>query len=101
MKTILMTAIAALLLAGCAGGPGKGDVEEAMRLYVQEAAGVVPTFEDLEVGKCKESGSGPGYACSVTGKMSVPRGRGTQTENMVGTFVFDKVDGQWRVVAHL
>jgi len=96
-----MAAIAALLLAGCAGGPGKGDVEEALRLYVKQAAMVEPTFEDLQVGKCKESGSGPGYACSVTGKMSIPMGRGTQTENMVGTFVFDKVDGQWRVVAQL
>ena len=96
MKKILMAATAAVLLSACAAGPGKGDVEGALGRYVEEAGGADPVFEDLEVGKCEEAS--PGYACSVTGKLTVAMGRRTQTDNLVGTFVFDEVDGEWRVV---
>ncbi len=101
MKTILMAAIAALLLTGCSGSPGKGDVEDALSQFALDAGGTDPRFEDLEVGDCKEAGSRPGYACSVTGKLTMAIGRSIQTNDLVGTFVFDEVDGQWRVVGQL
>ena len=37
MKKILIAASAALLLAGCSTGPGKGEVEEALGVFFQQA----------------------------------------------------------------
>ena len=101
MKKILIAASAALLLAGCSTGPGKGEVEEALGVFFQQAVGTTPAFEDLQVGECKAPSSGPGYACSVTGKATITMGSRSQTENLVGTFLFEEIDGEWKVMGRM
>lgn len=87
-----------LLLVGCSAGPGKGDVEKALGQFFQQNAGIEPTFDDLEIGKCEKPDTGPGYACSVSGTAQFTLGTRTQSESLTGTFVFDEVGGQWKVV---
>lgn len=100
MKKIVMTAALALVLAGCSGGgPGKSDVEQALGQFFEQAAGVKPVFEDLEVGGCEKAGEGPGYACSVSATVVLDAGGRTQREPLSRTFVFDEVGGHWKVVA--
>lgn len=99
MKKIVMTAALALVLAGCSGGPGKSDVEQALGQFFEQAAGVKPVFEDLEVGGCEKAGESPGYACSVSATAVLDAGGRTQREPLSRTFVFDEVGGQWKVVA--
>lgn len=98
MKKIAMVAFVGMALSGCSAGPGKGDVEEALTQFIQQNAGVQPTFEGLEIGECKKPESGPGYACSVSGTAKFQLGTRTQSEQMAATYIFDKVGGDWKVV---
>lgn len=99
-KIVIIAALAVLALAGCAGGgPGKSDVEQAMGQFFEQAAGVKPTFENLEVGTCEKAGDAPGYACSVSATVVLDAGGRTQREPLSRTFVFDEVGGQWKVVS--
>lgn len=93
----LWIVFAAALLAACSGGPGNGDVEKALAVYFKEATGTTMAFERLKVGECSR-GDGPGYACSVTGTARYQIGTRTEQQQLVGTFVIDKVDGTWTVV---
>lgn len=100
MKKIAITAALALALAGCSGGgPGTSDIEEALGQFFEQAAGVKPTFENLEVGDCEKAEDSPGYACSVSATAVLDAGGRTQREPLSRTFVFDEVGGQWKVVA--
>ncbi len=93
----LWTLSAAALLAACSGGPGSGDVEKALTVYFKEATGTTMTFEHLKVGDCVR-GDSPGYACSVTGTARYQLGTRIEQQQLVGTFVIDKVGGNWTVV---
>lgn len=93
----LWTLSAAALLAACSGGPGSGDVEKALAVYFKEATGTTMTFERLKVGECVR-GESPGYACSVTGTARYQIGTRNEQQQLVGTFVIDKVGGNWTVV---
>lgn len=93
----LWTLSATALLVACSGGPGSGDVEKALAVYFKEATGTTITFERLKVGECVR-GDGPGYACSVTGTAGYQLGTRIEQQQLVGTFVIDKVDGTWTVV---
>ncbi len=96
MKRIWMLSVAALL-AACAGGPGNGDVEKALKAHFKEVTGTTMTFEHLKVGECVH-GDSPGYACSVTGTARYQIGTRIEQHQLVGTFVIDKVGGNWTVV---
>ncbi|MDH5824219.1 hypothetical protein QFW77_14655 [Luteimonas sp. RD2P54] len=100
MKTMLLAAMAALLLAGCAGGPGKGEVEEAVRAFVEQTGGNTK-LEELEVGECKEASGRAGYACSVTGRATIRMAGHSQATALVGTFVLEEIGGQWKVTGRL
>ncbi|WP_414498718.1 hypothetical protein [Stenotrophomonas maltophilia] len=93
----LGTLSATALLVACSGGPGSGDVEKALTAYFKEATGTTMTFERLKVGECVR-GSVPGYACSVTGSARYQLGTRIEKQQLIGTFVIDKVDGTWTVV---
>lgn len=96
MKKLWMFSVAALLVA-CSGGPGNGDVETALTAYFKEGTGTTMTFERLKVGECVR-GDSPGYACSVTGIARYQLGTRIEQQQLVGTFVIDKVGGNWTVV---
>ncbi|MGY5979454.1 hypothetical protein ACS9ZN_11715 [Stenotrophomonas pavanii] len=96
MKRIWMLSVAALL-AACSGGPGNGDVEKALAVYFKESTGTTMTFERLKVGECVR-GDNPGYVCSVTGTARYQIGTRTEQQQLVGTFVIDKVGGTWTIV---
>ncbi|MCD9030859.1 hypothetical protein LDO32_03805 [Luteimonas sp. Y-2-2-4F] len=99
MKKIVMTTALAVVLASCSGGgPGKSDAEQALGQFFEQNAGVKPSFEDFKVGSCEKSESGPGYACSVTGTAEFALGSRKQREPLTGTFVFDRVGSEWKVV---
>lgn len=100
MKKIVMAAALVLAMAGCSGGgPGKSDIEEALGQFFEQAAGVKPTFENLEVGNCEKADDSPGYSCSVSAMAVLDAGGRVQREPLSRTFVFDEVGGQWKVVA--
>ncbi|MFV7423730.1 hypothetical protein ACNPNN_11715 [Stenotrophomonas geniculata] len=96
MKKFWLVSVVALLVA-CSGGPGKSDVEKALAVYFKQLTGTTMTFEHLKVGECVR-GDGPGYACSVAGTAQYQIGTRTQQQQLVGTFVLDKVGGTWTVV---
>lgn len=91
-------AVVGLMLAACAAGPGKGDVEQALAGFFEQTAGTRPTFEGLEVGRCQKAEGGPGYACAVSGQARFAVNGRVQQEPLTGTFVFDRVGDQWKVV---
>lgn len=100
IATALSITVLALTLTACTGGgPSKGDAEEALAQFFHQAAGVRPTFEDLALGDCDKAGEGPGYACSVSATVVLDAGGRVQREPLSRTFVFDELDGQWKVVA--
>lgn len=96
MKKLWMVS-ATVLLAACSGGPGSSDVEKALTAHFKEVTGTTMTFERLKVGECVR-GDSPGYACSVTGNARYQLGTRTEQQQLIGTFVIDKVDGTWTVV---
>lgn len=96
----MSTAALALMLTACTGGgPSKSEAEQALGQFFQQAAGVRPTFENLALGDCEKAGEGPGYACSVSATVVMDAGGRVQREPLSRTFVFDELDGQWKVVA--
>lgn len=100
IATLLIPAALVLALAACTGGgPSKSEAEEALGQFFQQAAGVRPTFEDLALGDCEQAGEGPGYACSVSATVVLDAGGRVQREPLSRTFMFDELDGQWKVVA--
>lgn len=100
MKRIATAIALTLTLSACTGGgPNKGEAEEALAQFFQQAAGVRPTFEDLVLGDCDKAREGPGYVCSVSATVVLDAGGRVQREPLSRTFVFDELDGQWKVVA--
>lgn len=100
IETTLITSALALMLTACTGGgPSKSEAEQALGQFFQQAAGVRPTFENLALGDCERAGEGPGYACSVSATVVLDAGGRVQREPLSRTFVFDELDGQWKVVA--
>ena len=87
--------VAVLLLAGCSAGPSDGAMKDAFLNYMHEND-PSSTIDQFSHGDCKKSESQPGYACSVQANVTYMKGANQAT--MEGVFVFDKVDGDWKVV---
>lgn len=95
MKKIT-AALAVMLLAGCSSGPSSDAMEEALLDWMHQIADRSATIEEFSHGDCTERGDSPGFACSVQARITYMGGR--QQDTMEGTFVFDKIDGKWKVV---
>lgn len=88
-------ALAALMLAACSSGPSTGAMEEALLAWMHENADKSVEIQEFKNGDCAKSESLPGYACSVQAKVTYLGGR---NDTVQGTFVFDEIDGKWKVV---
>ena len=88
-------AVALLMLAGCSSGPSSSAMEEAFLNYMHDND-TSATIDEFKHGDCAKANDKPGYACSVQAKITYMRGANHDT--MEGTFVFDKIDGEWKVV---
>lgn len=91
-----MAALAALMLAACSSGPSKGAMEEAFLTWMHENADKSVEIREFKNGDCEKSDTQPGYACSLQAKVTARRG--AYNDTVRGTFIFDQIDGEWKVV---
>ena len=98
MKKIAVV-VAVLALAGCSSGPPSGDMEKAVLNWVHENADTSAEIQEFKTGDCAKSDSQPGYACAVQANITYMKG--SRNDTMKGTFVFDKIDGEWSVVGRI
>lgn len=82
-------------LAACSAGPSKGDIQSALEKHVQDNGWDDAAVQDLKTGECKESTATAGFVCTVEFRAIANEGR--FNEEMGGSFVFDQVEGRWRV----
>ena len=92
----LVGATVLLVLSGCSARPSSSAMEDAYLKYLQENDSSI-TIEQFKHGDCAKAGNQPGYACSVQADITYMRGANHTT--MEGTFVFDKIGGDWKVVS--
>lgn len=90
----LTIALCVLVLSGCAAGPSKGEMEQALLTWMHENASKSMVIDDFKAGSCAKSESQPGYSCSLQAAVSHTGGKDT----VQGTFVFDQIEGDWKVV---
>lgn len=95
MKRILILASLLVGLTACSGGPSKGDLQSALEKHVRDNGWDDATVQDLKAGECRESSSTAGFVCTVEFRAVANEGR--FNEEMGGSFVFDQVEGKWRV----
>lgn len=96
MKQLVIAVMLAAGLTACSGsGPSKGDIESALEHYVRDNGWNDAKVQNVKSGECKESTASSGYACTVNFRALANNGR--FNEEMSGSFVFDEIDGDWRV----
>lgn len=95
MKRGLFLAGLVASLAGCSAGPSKGDLQAALEKHVRDNGWDDAAVQDLKAGECKQSSSTAGFVCTVEFRAVANQGR--FNEEMGGSFVFDQVEGKWRV----
>jgi hypothetical protein len=95
MKNWIVAVAMAAALAACSSGPSKGDIQSALEKHVQDNGWDDAAVEDLKAGECKESTATAGFVCTVEFRTVANQGR--FNEQMGGSFVFDQVEGDWRV----
>lgn len=90
--------LTALMLAACSSSPPTGAMEEALLNWMHDNADKSVEIQEFKSGDCAKGGSQPGYACSVQAKITYLGGR---NDTVQGTFVFDKIDGDWKIIGRI
>lgn len=90
--------VALLLLAGCSSGPSNSAMEGAFLTFLHENDPSA-SIDEFKHGDCAHSGDKPGYTCSVQAKITYMKG--ANKADMEGNFVFDKIDGDWKVISQV
>lgn len=97
-RRMIVPAILAACLSGCAGGPSNADLEKAALAFAKANMSPNLKFVSFKVGECRKSDDKPGYACSVDAPYEASLMGIPVHEKLPPVLNVDRIDGEWKVI---